>query len=456
MQKVCAIVLCAGDGKRMKSRTPKVLCEVLFQPMVSWIESSLKDAGISELCLVCSDSSDAVQKAVPDAEIAIQHERLGTGHAVMQAREFLLRHSGQDCIVLSGDAPFMNEQVITRSYRHHKDGQYAMTVITAELQNPFGYGRIVRDSVTGLVQAIVEQADTDSATDALREVNSGGYWFNIDFLLGALESFTTNNKQGEYYLTDSVAYASQKLLPIGGYKVRDPDVILGANDRTGLLRLNQIAREKNIAKALENGVELLCTDGVILANGVEIGEDTRILPGTILKTGTKIGSGCVIGPNTVIENSTVGDNTVVNASQVFSSEIGSDVRVGPYTYIRPGCRIHDSAKVGDFVELKNSEIGEKTSIAHLSYIGDTTIGANVNMGGGVITCNYDGKNKFRTNIGDDCFIGCNANLVAPVTVERGAYVAAGSTITHNVPENALSIARARQVDKQDWQDRRDS
>lgn len=454
LQDVCAIVLCAGDGKRMKSRSPKVLCEVLFQPMIGWIEDALRGAGVSELCLVCSDRSDAVQKAVPNAEVVIQYERRGTGHAVMQARAFLEAHRGQDCIVLCGDAPFMSTEVITNSYNHHKDGQYAMTVITAELQKPYGYGRIVRDPITGLVRSIVEQADTDAATAAIREVNSGGYWFSINFLLDALGSFTTNNKQGEYYLTDSVAYAVRKRLPIGGYKANDPDVILGANDRAGLLRLNEIARAKNIAKAMEDGVEFLCTDGIVIANGVEVGADTRILPGTILKSGAKIGGGCVIGPNTVIENSSIGDDTVINASQIFDSVIGCGVRVGPYTYVRPGCNIHDHAKVGDFVELKNSEIGEKTSIAHLSYIGDTSIGARVNMGGGVITCNYDGQNKYRTDIADDCFIGCNTNLVAPVKVERGAYVAAGSTITHDVPEHALSIARARQVDKQGWSDRR--
>lgn len=451
MQKICAVVLCAGDGKRMKSQKPKVLCEVLFKPMVNWIEDALKEAGIEELCLVCSDKSDEVQKAVSSAEIAIQFERRGTGHAVMQAKEFLLRHKGEDCIVLCGDAPFMSAEVIAGSYQHHKNGGYAMTVITAELQNPFGYGRIVRDAENGCVSSIVEQADTDSATAPIREVNSGGYWFNVDFLMQAMESFTTNNKQGEYYLTDSVSYAAKKGLPIGGYKAKDPDVILGANDRAGLLRLNEIARMKNISKALADGVEILLTDGVIIANGVEIGADTRILPGTILRGNVTIGTGCTIGPNTVIENCTIGDNTVINASQLFDSQVGSGVRVGPFSYVRPNCKIEDHAKIGDFVELKNSTIGKKTSIAHLSYIGDTDLGQNCNMGGGIITCNYDGKHKYRTTVEDNAFIGCNTNLVAPVTVEEGAYVAAGSTITENVPKKALSIARARQVNKENWQ-----
>lgn len=454
LQKVCAVVLCAGDGKRMKSHNPKVLCEVLFRPMIGWIDDALKAAGIGELCLVCSDQSDAVQQAVPGAEVAIQYERRGTGHAVLQAKEFLERHRGEDCVVLCGDAPFISPEVIAESYLHHKSGSYAMTVITAELPDPFGYGRIVRDSMTGFVRAIVEQADTDSATAPIREVNSGGYWFNVDFLMKAMTSFTTNNRQGEYYLTDSVAYASHSGLPIGGYRAKDPDVILGANDRAGLLRLNETANRRNIERAMAMGAELLSTDGVIIANDVEIGPDTRILPGTVLKAGTRIGGGCTLGPNTIIENSTIGDHTVVNSSQIYDSEIGSGVRVGPFSYIRPGCTVHDHAKIGDFVELKNSVIGEKTSIAHLSYIGDTDLGARCNMGGGIITCNYDGKKKYRTIVENDCFIGCNTNLVAPVRVEEGAYVAAGSTITDDVPKNALSIARARQVNKEGWNDRR--
>lgn len=454
MQKVCAVVLCAGNGKRMKSQKPKVLCEVLFQPMVNWIANALKEAGIDEICLVCSDQWEEIQKVLPEAEIVLQHERRGTGHAVLQAREFLARHSGEDCIVLCGDAPFMSAGVLTGAYRQHRQGGCAMTVITAELHNPYGYGRIVRDSETGFVNGIVEQADTNSATAPIKEVNSGGYWFDVDFLTKVMGSFTTNNKQNEYYLTDSVALAVNAGLPVGGYKAPDPDVILAANDRAQLLRLNEVARQRNIAKALANGAELLATDGVIICNNVQIGEDTRILPGTILRGTVTIGCGCTIGPNTLLENAAVGDNSTVNSSQVFGSVLGSGVAVGPFSYIRPGCRIADGVKVGDFVELKNSNIEEKTSIAHLTYIGDSDIGENVNMGGGIITCNYDGRKKYRTTVKARAFVGCNTNLVAPVTVGEGAYVAAGSTITQDVPGNALSIARARQVNKEGWNDRR--
>ncbi|WP_343253237.1 bifunctional UDP-N-acetylglucosamine diphosphorylase/glucosamine-1-phosphate N-acetyltransferase GlmU [Ligaoa zhengdingensis] len=449
MQKVCAVVLCAGDGKRMKSSRPKVMCEVLFKPMIHWITDALREAGIDDLCLVCSDRSDEVQKAVPGVEIAIQYERRGTGHAVMQARDYLTRRRGGDCVVLCGDAPFLSAEVIERSYRHHKEGGNAMTVITAELADPFGYGRIVRDSRTGLVRGIVEQADTDSATAPIREVNSGAYWFQIDYLLDALGALTTDNRQGEYYLTDTVTYGARRGLPVGGFQA-DPDVILGANDRAGLLRLNEVARARTLQAALQNGVEVLVSDGVIIGADVTVGPDTRILPGTILRGRVKIGSGCTIGPNTLIENSTVGDNTTVNACQVFDSEIGSSVRLGPFSYVRPGCKIKDNAKIGDFVELKNTVIGERTSVAHLSYLGDAELGQRINMGGGIIICNYDGKHKYRTVIEDDAFVGCNTNLVAPVTVEAGAYVAAGSTITETVPAGSLSIARARQVNKEGW------
>lgn len=454
MQKVCAIVLCAGDGKRMRSEKPKVLCEVLFKPMVNWISDALVQAGIKDICLVCSEKSDEVQRAVPKAEVVIQSERLGTGHAVMQAKSFLERHKGQNCVVLCGDAPFMSAEVITGAYKQHVSGCCAVTVITAELAEPFGYGRIIRDSATGFVRGIVEQVDTDSATAPIREVNSGGYWFNTDFLVESLQHFTTNNRQNEYYITDALPYAIKKRLPVGGYKAPDSDVILGANDRVQLLHLNEVARMRNIKKALLNGAELLCTDGVIIGEGVTIGGDTKILPNTILRGKTGIGKGCTIGPGTVLDGVQAGDRTVINASQAQNSVIGSDVTIGPYSYIRPGCTIADGVKVGDFVELKNSTIGAKTSLAHLTYVGDTDIGENVNMGGGIITCNYDGKSKHRTVIESGSFVGCNTNLVAPVKVGGGAYVAAGSTITEDVPENSFSIARARQVNKENWRDKR--
>ena len=455
MQNVCAVVLCAGDGKRMHSTHPKVVCEVLFKPMVNWITDTLSACGIQDICLVCSDKSDEVQRAVPGVEYAIQHERKGTGHAVLQAYGFLERHRGKQCIVLNGDAPFIPADVISDSLRYHQQGGYAVTVVTAVLEHPFGYGRILRDARSGGVTAIVEQADADAATAAVREVNSGAYWFETDFLLQAGEGFTTSNKQNEYYLTDAIPYAIQGGRRVGGFQAENPDVILGANDRAALLRLNDIARMRNITLHLNNGVEILTADGVIIGNDVEIGTDTRILPGVILRGRVRIGQGCVIGPNTVLENCTVGDDTVINACQAFDSEIGSGVRLGPYSYVRPGCRILDHAKVGDFVELKNSVIGEKTSIAHLSYIGDTDLGKSVNMGGGIIVCNYDGKRKFRTKVEDNAFVGCNTNLIAPVTVEEGAYVAAGSTITDTVPKHALSIARARQVNKENWKDKRE-
>ncbi|MEG1631252.1 MAG: bifunctional UDP-N-acetylglucosamine diphosphorylase/glucosamine-1-phosphate N-acetyltransferase GlmU [Hydrogenoanaerobacterium sp.] len=454
MQKICAVVLCAGDGKRMKSEKPKVMCEVLFKPMVNWICDALCEMGINDICLVCSDKSDLVQKAVPQAEVVLQTERRGTGHAVMQAKEFLSRYSGGDCVVLCGDAPFMSAEVIGGAYAQHKTAGCAMTVITAELCEPFGYGRIVRDSQTGFVSGIVEQADTDSATSPIKEVNSGGYIFKTDFLIEAIAHLTTNNKQNEYYLTEAVSYAVKNGLAVGGYKAAQADVILGANDRAQLLHLNEVARLRNIKKALESGVELLSTDGVIITDKAEIGHDTRILPNTILRGKIKIGKGCVIGPNTVLSNVTVGDNTVINASQATEAVIGSGVNIGPFAYIRPNCTIADGVKVGDFVELKNSNIGEKTSIAHLTYIGDSDIAGGVNMGGGIITCNYDGKNKYRTVIEANSFVGCNTNLVAPVKVGEGAYIAAGSTITEDVPKNALSVARARQVNKEGWNDKR--
>ena len=458
LQDACAVVLCAGEGKRMKSARPKVLCEVLFKPMIAWIGSALAECGISRLCLVGPpQGGEPIVRAVveqggfADNQIypTVQAERLGTGHAVLQAKHFLESFPGGQCIVLYGDAPFVTPDVIRAAHEQHLREGNAITLVTAVLPDATGYGRIVRGD-DGRVLRIVEQADTDERTAAIREMNPGIYWFDIRFLLSALEELTPANAQGEYYLTDVIEIAVHRGLRVGAMASLDPDVALGANDRAGLLRLDEVARQRVLQMHLRNGVELVCTDGVVIGPDVQIGPDTCILPGTMLRGHTTIGTGCTIGPNALLEDCTVGDGTVVNASQVYRSAIGSGVRVGPFAYIRPDCTVADGAKVGDFVELKNSTVGERTSIAHLSYIGDSDLGHGINIGCGTVTVNYDGLAKHRCTIGDDAFIGCNANLIAPVTVHDGAYVAAGSTITDDVPEKALAIARSRQTVKPGW------
>ncbi|HKM33056.1 MAG TPA: bifunctional UDP-N-acetylglucosamine diphosphorylase/glucosamine-1-phosphate N-acetyltransferase GlmU [Oscillospiraceae bacterium] len=452
----CAIILAAGDGKRMRSQSPKVLNEVLFEPMLKWVISACQNAKVDKLCVVAGYKHEEIQGFLhpkyEDISIAIQHDRKGTAHAVMQAVDFLRHNNPRDTLVLCGDAPFIDEQTITASYNQHIANQSGVTVITARLENPTGYGRIIRNEQG--ITSIVEQRDCTSNQLAIDEVNSGAYWFNTQCLLDALEKIDCNNAAGEYYLTDAVGVILQSGKKADAYIAADEGVTLGANDRRTLYSLNQIAKGNAINRHFENGVEFVSLDGVIIGREVKIGAGTRILPGVILKGKTQIGENCVLGPNTVIEDSIVGDGTILNSVQAYQSEIGSHVKIGPFVHIRPNSKIHDRVKIGDFVEVKNSEIGEKTSISHLTYVGDSDVGSGVNFGCGVVTVNYDGKNKSRTTIGDNAFIGCNTNLVAPVNVGKGAYTAAGSTITKNIPDDALAIERAQLVIKEGYAKRK--
>ena len=443
MEKVCAIVLAAGDGKRMRSSRPKVLCEVLFRPMICWIAGVLEECGVRDVCAVLGTGADQVHAAVPRFSWVEQKERLGTGHAVMQAKAFLQEHRGGDCAVLYGDTPLMDADTLQKAYLLHKKEGAAVTLVTASLPDPAGYGRIVRNE-KGDVSGIVEQADADEKTLQIREINAGTYWFSVDFLLDALDRLRADNAQGEYYLTDVIGIAAALGRRVCGYQAVDSRVAMGANDRKGLLRLNEIARQAELERHMDSGVEIVCADGVV------IGQDTTILPGTILKGRTVIGKNCVIGPNTAIEDSTVGDGCRINACQIEQSRLEGNIKIGPFTHVRPNSHLKAGVKIGNFVEVKNSVIDENTAVAHLTYVGDSDVGKNVNFGCGTVTVNFDGHAKYRTVIGDDCFIGCNSNLIAPVEIGAGSYIAAGSTITDPVPDDALAIARARQVVKPGW------
>lgn len=444
MAKNCVVVLAAGDGKRMKSDKPKVLCEVLFRPMLRWVLNACEKAEAGDICVVKGKGAELLDEYLGGAyETVMQEERLGTGHALMQAASFIEEHRGGDLLVLCGDAPFIDAETIRAAYDLHLSGGYSATVVTAELECPTGYGRMLRnnDQIIG----IVEEKDATDDQKKIREVNSGAYWFKIDDMLAVASGLTNHNNQKEYYLTQFVPLLLAAGKRVGGYRAKTADAVMGANDRAGLLKLNRIATERIIRKHLENGVEFTSTDGVIIMPEVEIGQDTVILQGTILKGKTVIGNGCKIGPNSLVEDSVIGNDTVFNASQCYESVIHDHVKIGPFCHIRPNSEIMDHVKIGDFVEVKNSTIGEYTAVSHLTYVGDSDVGRNVNFGCGVVTVNYDGVHKHRCVIGDDAFIGCNTNLIAPVEVGNGAYTGAGSTITSDVPADALGIARARQT-----------
>ncbi len=443
----CAIILAGGQGKRMKSDLPKPMFKVLEMPMLDWVIRACEDAGINDICVITGFNHEVIEKHLDGRyHTVLQSERKGTGHAVMMASDWLEKRRDSDVLVLNGDAPFIDRDTILGALELHREKQNAVTVITAEIDAPKGYGRILR-SGSG-ISGIVEEKDASDEQRKIREINSGAYWFAAEKLIYALGEIKPNNAQGEYYLTDSIAILLRAEFRADAYISANSDAVLGANDRKGLLLLNNTARFGIIDKLLDDGVEFTCTDGVTVGRDAKIGAGTVIMQGVIIRGNVTIGENCVIGPNCIIENCTVGSGVTLNTVQAYDSVIEDGVKIGPFVQIRPGSRICKGVKIGDFVEIKDSTIGANTSVSHLTYIGDSDVGSGVNFGCGTVTSNYDGEKKFRTVIGDNAFIGCNTNLIAPVKIGNAAYTGAGSTITKDVPDGALAVERgeARIID----------
>lgn len=450
MNKKCAIILAGGKGTRMKTETPKVMCEVLFMPMIGYVVDAVNEAGCQDICVVTGHCNETVEAYLPDGtETAFQAERLGTGHAVMQTTDFISRHKGWDVLILNGDGPMIDAETLNNAYDYHKANNNAMTLVSAIVEDTDGIGHIKRNE-NGVLERIIEHKDATPEQKLINESNAGTYWFDAEQLLYALSKITNENVQNEYYLTDTLSILIAKGENTGAYVVENSEVILGANDRVQLNDLNTRMRNRIFKKLMLDGVDIPCTDGVLIGKDVKIGNDTTILPGTIIIGDTQIGNSCVIGPNCYIKDSVVGNNVVLNSVQCFDSKIEDGVDAGPFVQIRANSKLCKNVHIGDFVEVKNSTVGKGTKSAHLTYIGDSDVGEKVNFGCGTVTVNYDGKNKSRTVIGNNAFIGCNTNLIAPVTVGDNAYIAAGSTITEDIPGDALSIARARQVNKTGW------
>lgn len=449
LNECCSIILAGGIGKRMKSSKPKVMSEVLFKPMISWVIDACKNSNIKNISVVTGALHEQLEnflnKVYPsELSFSFQSEQKGTGHAAMQAKDFLNKFKDKHVLILCGDSPFLDSDTIKFSYKHHIKNSFSATIITSTLDDPSGYGRIIRRNDE--VISIVEDKDCTDVQVKIKEVNSGAYWFNVSYLLDMIEMISCNNSQNEYYLTDIIEIFIKNNLNVGAYIVNN-DVIIGANTRKDLLRMNEKARIAVIDKLLDKGVEFSCIEGVVISPDAVIEQGTIIHASTVIKGKVFIGQNCSIGPNTFIDSCSIGSGVTVNASQCYSSTIHDNIYIGPFSHIRPNCVINSNVKIGDFVEIKNSNIGESTSVAHLTYIGDSDIGKNVNMGCGTVTVNYDGINKYRTIVGDGAFIGCNTNLIAPVKVGSYAYTAAGSTITNDVPTGALGVARNRQENK---------
>lgn len=448
-----SVILAAGMGTRMKSKMPKVLHKVCGKPLSKWVIDASKAAGADKVCAVVGHKAETVKEVLGDVcEFALQAEQKGTGHAVMQAID-VIKNSKGEVVILNGDTPLITAETINKAIEYHKNNGNQATVITAILDDATGYGRIVRDN-DGSVLKIVEQKDASKEEKKINEVNSGMYVFDAQSLVYALDKITPNNAQGEYYLTDTLEILLSAGKKIGGYAISDNDEIRGINDRVQLNEAEKIMQKRINEYHMRNGVTMRNPESVYIEDGVEIGNDTEICQNITIKSGTKIGSDCVIGSGSMLDRAVIHDGVDVLSSVILESEVDEGTHVGPFAYIRPNCHVGKEVKVGDFVELKNSNIDDGTKISHLTYIGDSDVGKRVNFGCGTVTCNYDGKKKYRTTIGDDCFVGCNTNFVSPINVGDGVYIAAGSTITEDIPENSLSIARARQVNKEGWKDKR--
>ena len=453
MENLKAIVLAAGEGSRMKSKTPKVLHKILNKTMLDYVIDTAQGCGAESVCVVVGHKAEEVKAGIAhgDVAFALQKEQKGTGHAAMMAADFI--EDGKGMLILYGDTPLITSESLARLAETHRAEGNGVTVVSAILDDPAGYGRIVRDSAGDFLK-IVEHKDASAGERGIKEINTGIYIFRGKALRESLQKLDNRNAQGEYYLTDCLEGILRDGGRVGVVTAEDAGEFFGVNSRAQLAEAAGIMRERVNRRHMESGVTIIDPANTYIDPGVEIGMDTVILPGCVLEGDTAIGEDCEVGPHTCLTDMKIGNGVKIRQSTAVESEIGDGAVVGPFAYIRPGCHIGNRVKVGDFVEVKNSAIGDGTKIPHLSYVGDTDAGERINFGCGSIMVNYDGQIKHRTTIGDDVFVGCNVNLVAPVTVEKGAYIAAGSTITKDVPEDVLAVARARQQVIKGWKEKR--
>ena len=454
MQEIVAVILAAGKGTRMKSNLPKVLHEVGGKPMLRHVTTAAQAAGAIRLVVVVGFGGEQVATVMggEGLEYVTQAQQLGTGHAVMQAQTVLKEVRGT-ILLLCGDTPLLQTSTLQSLCRAHQESGAAATVLTAEPADPHGYGRILRNAA-GNVCGIVEQKDATPEQIRIGEINTGIYCFEAEPLFAALDGLTCDNAQQEYYLTDVLAILAQAGRKVGAVKVADFEVTLGINSRVQLAEAESILRRRKLVELMESGVTVMDPASTFIDTDVAIGRDTVIYPFTWIEGKTVIGEECRIGPNTRLADSVIGNGVTLHFVYGHECSVADGATVGPYVHLRPEAKLAAGVKVGNFVEIKNSQVGRGSKVPHLSYIGDTDMGSGVNIGCGAITVNYDGQKKHRTTIGDDAFIGCNTNLVAPVSVGDGAYTAAGSTITKDVPSRALGVGRARQTNIAGWVDKK--
>jgi bifunctional UDP-N-acetylglucosamine pyrophosphorylase / glucosamine-1-phosphate N-acetyltransferase len=451
------VVLAAGKGTRMKSGLPKVLHAAAGLALIEHVLRTADTLAPSSVVIVVGHQAEAVQAALagrPNLRFARQEPQLGTGHALLQAEQALAGATGT-VVLLSGDVPLLTPATLQALVNRHVESGAAATVLTAMVADPTGYGRIERRD--GGISAIVEDKDASLEQRQIREINSGIYAFDLHPLFGALKQIGAANVQGEYYLPDLVRIYRDRGLTVATVTLDDPQEILGVNSRQDLAEITARLRIRTNDALMASGVTLIDPATAYIGTEVAIGPDTVIHPNVYLEGRTSIGSGCEIQCGVRITNSALADDVFVNSyCVIIDSRIERGAEVGPFARLRPASLVREGAHVGNFVELKKTTLGRGSKASHLAYLGDAVIGEKVNIGAGTITCNYDGRKKHQTTIEDGAFIGSDSQLIAPVTVGKGAYVAAGSSITENVPAGSLAIARGKQINKEGWVDRKKS
>jgi len=449
MEQRYAIILAAGKGTRMKSKLYKVLHQVAGKSMVEHVLSQVEKTKPTQIVTVVGHGAEMVKGQLGErSEYVLQEEQLGTGHAVLMAKELLEGKKGTT-IVLAGDTPLLRAETLENLFDYHTIRQSSATILTANAPDPTGYGRIIRDHV-GIVERIVEQKDATPEEARTTEINTGTFAFDNELLFKALQEINTDNAQGEYYLTDVIEILKKKGHTVSAFQMDSFEESLGVNDRIALSEAAQTMKRRINKFHMTNGVTLIDPESTYIESDVVIGNDTIIEANVAVKGKTVIGSDVFIGANSEIVDSTIEDNVKVRSSVIEESIIRTGADVGPMAHLRPLAEIGVNAHVGNFVEVKKAVLGEGSKAGHLSYIGDAKIGKDVNIGAGVIFVNYDGKNKYTSVVDDHAFIGSNANIVNPVHVGKNGLVTAGSTITSDVPEDTLSFGRAKQVNKEGY------
>ncbi|BDG62009.1 bifunctional UDP-N-acetylglucosamine diphosphorylase/glucosamine-1-phosphate N-acetyltransferase GlmU [Caldinitratiruptor microaerophilus] len=448
MSGVSAVILAAGLGTRMRSRLPKVLHPVGGRPMVGHVVEHCRQAGVDRVIVVVGAGREQVQAYLGDSvAYAVQEEQLGTAHALLQA-EPLLDGARGDLLVLYGDTPLLRPEVVKRLLEAHRESGASATVLTAHVQDPGSFGRVIRGP-DGTLARIVEFKDATPEERAVREINAGVYCFRLEGFFQHLRR-VPRGPQGEFYLPDVLPLLMAAGGRVEAVAAAEEEDVLAPNDRRQLAQAEAILRRRVLDRLMESGVTVVDPATTWVSAEAEVGPDTVLLPFTFLEGRTRVGRDCVIGPGSRVVDSTIGDRSRVEFSVVESSRIAEDVRIGPYAHVRPGCEIGPGVELGNYAEVKKARLGPRVKMHHHGYLGDVEVGEAANIGAGVITSNYDGVNKFRTVIGPGAFVGTNVNLVAPLTVGEGAYVAAGSTVNQDVPPGALAIARARQENKEGY------